>query len=539
MQESPFRGDTVDSSEAEARARGVGATVVFKGTVLNLMGQGIPLVVALLCFPVIAGGLGPERFGVLVLSWTVVGYAGAFDLGLGRAAARFIAAALARGATGEVPSILGTALLAESLLGIVAGVAIAAFAPLLVLHVFALPADLEGEGLATLQLIALAVPIVLLSNSLRGSLFAAQRFDLVNAVMVLASSSMYLLSTIGVLAGWRLPVIVASLVASKTLALATLWILARRHCPGLRAGGLSTDRRAFHDLIRFGSWLTVSSMMLPVMKQAERFFIPALLSVGALAFYVVPFEAVSRAAILPISMALALFPAFSRLDRCDGPSLTDLVIRPSRYLLLIMTPAFALPALFADELLTVWMGRAFAAEAAPPLRLLAAAFYVSGFAHILKAAVQGLGRPDLKAKLDLVITGLFLSLLFVLIPRFGLEGAATAKLVMALADLTGLLVLASYVAPQALKVGRVLGLLLPGLTISAAFVLVAAAATTWWRGSAAAYLMFVILAAVYVCAFWKWVADDKDRRAAERVWDWVGRTRRGGVLSPVDVRERP
>jgi O-antigen/teichoic acid export membrane protein len=132
-----------------------------------------------------------------------------------------------------------------------------------------------------------------------------------------------LLSTIGVAAGWSLPAIIALLVASKMVALQALWILAHRHCPGLKGSRLSADRGMLRKLVRFGSWLTVSSLMVPFLTQAERLLIPALLSIGALTFYAVPYEAVSRAAVLPVSMALTLFPAFSRFDGREETAVTD------------------------------------------------------------------------------------------------------------------------------------------------------------------------------------------------------------------------
>lgn len=513
-------------------------TVFTRNTVFNLLGQGLPLVVALLCLPIVVGGLGAERFGVLALTWTVLVNAGALDLGLGLACAHRISSALARGASEDVPRILATALVAEGLLGISLGVLVVAIAPALVIHVFDLPVGLQDEGLSSLQWIALAVPVVLLSNVLRAALYAAQRFDLVNAVIIPSSSSMYLLSMAGVLGGWPLGAIVALLVASKVVALAVLWTLARRHCPGLSdRTRLAVDRQTFRHLLRFGSWLTVSSVMVPLSGQFERLLIPALVSIAALTYYTVPSEAVSRAAILPVSMALTLFPAVSRFNGHEDPALTEMVTRPMKWLLLVTTPLLAFAGLFAHELLAAWMGTAFAVEAASALRVLAVAFYVAGFSHILRAVVQGLGRPDLKAKLDLANAGLLLALLFTMTPRFGLAGAAGAKLITSCTELATLFVLASRIAPTALGLHGVIGRLGPGVTVSVSFVVVAAIAAEWQRGSPLAYMAFGVLALLHTTLFWKWAGDAIDRHGIVHVLNWLGPSRRTGRLSPVDAEE--
>src|SRR2546429_7267465 len=56
-----------------------------RNAVWNLLGNGAPMVVAVVCIPILIRGLGKERFGVLTLAWALIGYASLFDLGLGRA----------------------------------------------------------------------------------------------------------------------------------------------------------------------------------------------------------------------------------------------------------------------------------------------------------------------------------------------------------------------------------------------------------------------------------------------------------------------
>ena len=62
----------------------------------NLLGNGTPMLAALFAIPILIDGLGLERFGVLTLSWMVVGYFSLFDLGLGRALTKLVAEKLGR-----------------------------------------------------------------------------------------------------------------------------------------------------------------------------------------------------------------------------------------------------------------------------------------------------------------------------------------------------------------------------------------------------------------------------------------------------------
>src|SRR6516164_4930865 len=82
-----------------------------KNMVWNLLGSGAPMIVAVFCIPILIRGLGKNRFGVLTLAWSLIGYASLFDLGLGRALTQLVAQKLGAGEEREIPSLAWTSLL--------------------------------------------------------------------------------------------------------------------------------------------------------------------------------------------------------------------------------------------------------------------------------------------------------------------------------------------------------------------------------------------------------------------------------------------
>lgn len=492
-----------------------------RNTVINVVGQGAPILVALLALPYVVGGLGEERFGVLALAWAALGFFGVLDLGLGKATTKFVAEALGRGATAEVAPLLGTATLVQAVFGLVGAVVLALAAPWLAERAFEVPPALVAETRGALYVIALALPVVVLSGSIRGALAAAQRFDLINLVTVPATSATFLLPVLGVALDWGLPAIVALLLAGRVTALVALAWMTWRHVPGLPAR-LSWDRTTLRRMFGFGGWVMASNLTIPLFSHVERFLIPALLGMAALTYYSVPFEMLVRIGIIPASMALTLFPAFSYHHGGDG-ALDELFGRPLKYLLLIMTPLLAGVATFAHDLLAVWLGAEFAAQAAPTLQILAAAFYLNAFAQVPFVTVQGLGRPDLKAKLDLVQVPLFIVLVFVLVPRWGIAGAAAAKLAVTALDTTMLFWFA----------GRIMGSragerfpepLRRAVALSAGLLAVAAALLVAGLPGALPYGAFALAAAAFVLAFTRVCLDGTDRAALGRVVARVVRT---------------
>src|SRR5437667_12210334 len=65
--------------------------VLARNTVWNLSGQLLPMIVAVITVPLLVRGLGVARFGVLSLSYVLIGYFSLFDLGIGRALTKLVA----------------------------------------------------------------------------------------------------------------------------------------------------------------------------------------------------------------------------------------------------------------------------------------------------------------------------------------------------------------------------------------------------------------------------------------------------------------
>ena len=80
---------------------------LLKHSAYNLLGLGLPLLVAIFTMPVLIRGLGEARFGLLTLIWAVVSYFGLFDLGLGRALTQQLAVVFANKEYKKVGPLVG------------------------------------------------------------------------------------------------------------------------------------------------------------------------------------------------------------------------------------------------------------------------------------------------------------------------------------------------------------------------------------------------------------------------------------------------
>ena len=197
------------------------------------------------------------------------------------------------------------------------------------------------------------------------------------------------------------------------------------------------------ELLTFGGWSSVSSLAGPILGYAERGLLAALGSGALLGLYAAVLEVLQRALIVPASMASVLFPSLSgSLEDGDGAH-TDRLLRQSLFALnLLVWPALALFWIGAEFGLGLLLGEHLTADAVRASRWLALAVALNASAHLPYSVLYAAGRPGVKARLDLVELPLYLGLSALLITHHGLLGAAWAKAVVSLADLTALTLLA-------------------------------------------------------------------------------------------------
>ena len=399
------------------------ARLLARNTILNLLGEAAPFLVALIAIPILVHRLGYERYGVMTLAWLVVGYLGAFDMGLGSAATKLIAEALGADEPGSIAAVAWTALAMMAVFGVLGGVAMAAVSPWLVHRVLNIPPSLQSEALHTFWLLAVAFPLIISGGTLAGMLAAFQRFDLLNAVRVPFGFFSYL-APLAVLAfSHSVFWIVAVLVAGRAASWGAQLLLCIRVFPPF--GRHIVVRRAMlAPLFSFGGWVTVSGITSPIMVYFDRFFISAMISVAAVAYYSVPFQAASKLAIVPGALASVMFPALSTELAADPARAARLFDRAVTYVFIALFPATLVAAVFAPEIMTLWIGSDFSARSFWVMRWIALAAMVNGLAYLPYALVQAANRPDLTAKFHVAEVPVYLAGLWLGLRLYGVEGAA-------------------------------------------------------------------------------------------------------------------
>lgn len=458
-----------------------------KHTTYNLIGTVLPLVLSLFTIPVYIGLIGNERFGVLATAWLLLGYFGLFDLGLGRATAQHIAA-IGESDPKKRAETFWTALAANSVLGILGGLTIWPVAAYFFNDALFVSDVLRPEVTAAIPWLVLSVPIATSSGVLTGALQGRTQFLELNLISVTNSSLIQLFPlAVAWLHGPDLTWLLPAMIFARALTLVLLYFRCRRHVfHGYR---YTVSREQAIGLLKFGGWVTVTSLVSPMMTILDRLVIGALFGAKAVTYYTVPFQLAERTVVLSHALSSALFPRLATSTRAEGKQLATAAIR---VLAIVMTPLMVIGIFIIEPFLNWWLTPDFGFQAAPAARILLIGFWINALAAIPYIQLQASGCPDLVAKCHLAELLPYLLLLYVGLHYGGLPGAALAFGLRTLSD--GALL--SYFAGTLRSTGTILYVPIGVLLASASIATFTETGTLAWWGLSTVFL--------FISLVWSW-----------------------------------
>lgn len=396
---------------------------IARNTLLNIVGQALPLLVGITIIPFIVKGLGMERFGILSLLWTLMAYFSMFDFGLGRSMTKFVAEIVSKEEIQKLPPLVWTLLTFHFFLGTLGALILIAITSFLVDNVFNIPINLVNEAKGMFYFLSGSVPLVVSMAALRGVLEAGQRFDLINAVKIFLNSSFFLIPAAAVVLELHLPSISAFFLLANLVAVSIYLILCMKVYPVLKSGYM-LDMTAIRKIFSFSSWVAVFNLLSSTMLSMDRVLIGYLLTITAVSYYTVPYELVSRLSILPASLSTVLFPAFSSVGLARKEELSFLYANAVKYLSIVMGIVVFFIILLAPKILDLWMGGNFLQNSKLVLQILAIGMFANSLAWIPFSLLQALGRPDIPSKIRLVEFPIYAGVAWIFISKWGIVGAA-------------------------------------------------------------------------------------------------------------------
>jgi O-antigen/teichoic acid export membrane protein len=451
------RPDNAADVDLHSPPSGQSAAGIGQDTTYNLIAASSPIVFALLVTPFYLKTIGPDRYGILAICWTVL------------AALRFTSLGMGPALTYRL-SLMEDAEPAErarmTWTGIYLGLGASLAGALLVLAAGRLyfgylfpPTSVGGSEISdAIPLLAAMFPLGVLSGVLSGALQGRRRFRALSAIAVLSAGLMSIapLVTAYFVGNHLKYLFLASIVASITVLITQALVC-------LRAIPLNEPRLPRRDdtkaLLGFGSWMSVTALIAPLVMVFDRFVIGALRGPVAVAVYVLPYNVVQGLVYVPASLSDAILPRLAPIrEESDVRSFQSQALT---WLNGAITPLCIASIALAAPFFRFWIGPELGSAASPIAVILLVGAWVHGIGHIPSAVVIGRRRPDLLAKLLLAYLVPYMLLLYFGTLWFGIIGAAAAWTIRAAFDP----ILFAYTRPYASDIRSIL--------VSALFVLAA------------------------------------------------------------------
>lgn len=415
----------------------------FRNILWNLVGLGLPLLIAALTVPALLTRIGAERFGFLALAWGLIGYAGALDLGIGRATTQRIAALRGSADDYQIPDVVATAIritLVTGGIGMLVILIAAVSGAYRLIHAYTVPA-VEIE--ISLMLLALALPMQAISATYRGVNEAYLNFKSINILRIFLGAANFGAPFLVALYTKEVHWLVATLVLSRCLALVFYRYFAY-DCM-LKAGHSRRGNYArpfARSLLQFGGWFTLSSVVSPFLVQADRFFVGALISASAVTLYVIPYEVTVQTLLFVGAVTTVAFPVITNLIHSDprqaAVTFRLWLYRVAGFMLVLMSVlAYGLP-----DLLRLWIGHQVTEESVRVGQILCIGVFFNAIGAMYFSLLHAHGKTKMTAVLHLLELPFFIAALFVLITHYGVVGAAVAWVLRMLVDTLALVAMA-------------------------------------------------------------------------------------------------
>lgn len=405
---------------------------ITKNTIYNLLGFSLPLLFAVIFIPTIINKLGTERFGLLTLVWVVVGYFSFFDLGIGRALTKIISEKIGLKLTDQIPSFFWTSLIITFLMSSLFPSILFFFTDELVNKFLKISTEYRNEAKLSFQLLLIILPFVATTAVLRGVLESYQRFGTINIIRLLLGISNFLIPMVVVQFSYNLYHVVIYLVIFRLIVWVMFFISVLRVSDGIKTINLKI--RFIIPVVKLSSWMTISNLTIPVMVYLDRILIGALISAEAITYYATPYEVVSKLWIIPAAVTGVLFPNFSMKYVTDKNYAISLLSKSTKYVSLFLLPVIIALIVFSDNILTIWLGKEFSEKSFVVMRLILIGVFFNCIAQILFSFIEGIGKPDITAKLQLIELPFYVGILYYSTYYYGIIGAASIFMLRMLAD---------------------------------------------------------------------------------------------------------
>ena len=368
--------------------------------------------------------LGSEHFGLYMLLLAMIGPFSLVGLGVGRATIKFVAECEGRKDRKTSADFIASTLFFNIMVGLVGAVVIFALARLFATSVFKIGLEDQALFQKTLYWLAVRWFVAQVTATFSGVIQALQRYD-VTAKLQGTTQTAIALSGLAALAYGGSLLTLVQIQTVLTLLAGIGWYLV---CRSMMGGVRLLPRLHIETLrktIDFGFYTTMASLGGLMTQCSDRYLLGIFVGPVAIGYYSVCWGVLEKLFSVIYNGSVVLFPAVSRFQG-EGDQVAIERIFIAGTLISIVVGSFFFVPLFvlSGDLLNLWLGPEYWTNAGAVLMVLALVGLANSVNIVPSMFLLGIGKTRWVALKAGVYGAMTLGVALILIPRFGLRGAA-------------------------------------------------------------------------------------------------------------------
>jgi len=194
---------------------------------------------------------------------------------------------------------------------------------------------------------------------------------------------------------------------------------------------MKKDFIVFKKLVKFTIPVTIGAIASSLIASEDTIILTYFRSLKEVALYSVAMPTVSMMRYFPKALSIVIFPISTQLYFKDKNKLSETITQIYKYLFILIVPMSFIVFSFSREILNIFFGENFV-EAATSMSILAVSMVFSTIYVINQNILIGVDKPKVYVKVLFIEAGICTLLDLILIPKFGIIGAAITSLISAI-----------------------------------------------------------------------------------------------------------
>jgi len=257
------------------------------------------------------------------------------------------------------------------------------------------------------------------------------------------------------------------------------------------------------EIVKFGSQLFLASAIYMVNTYTDMLLVGYFLTNKDVGVYAIAIAFSKSFLVIPDAISTVTYPVISEYNgKGQHKAIETLINKSIKYSLVILSVLGILIIFFSEDIILLLLKPEFL-PAITPLTILILGMIFFGAVSSIGTAFSGIGRPDLNFKLNIPVLFVNLGIDIVLIPIFGITGAAIGTAI----SLSLLTILTIYLLDKILKVKIDIWWHTKALTIIALIIITFFMFKDWMNS----YLLVGILFAGYLILVGKFLFTNEDK----------------------------